>query len=80
MKDVKWRLRIAGDMRHDALEDLGLVSRGRPQLRIEILEFNLLATKVIAEATKGAPFVLLARLIREGVVLDALAHGVRVRL
>lgn len=66
---MKRRLRVSGDMRHDALEQLRLV-RGRAHVGVEVLELDLLAPEVVAEAVKLAALVLLPSFIFKGVALD----------
>jgi hypothetical protein len=66
------RLRVSRDMRDDALEDLGEIRRRRPELRIQVLELNLLAPEVISESSKVACAILFAFLMVKAVVLDSL--------
>ena len=77
MQILQRRLRISIDMTHDSLEDLGLVLGLRPQLRVQVLQLDLLAPEVLIEAAEGGALVLLAALILEGMALDALANQLR---
>jgi hypothetical protein len=76
---VQGRLRVAGDMRDYALEDLWLV-RLSPDFGVQILKLDLLAPEVISETIKCALAVFFATFILEGVAFDALADLRRVLL
>lgn len=59
-------------MRDDSLEDLGEIRRRSTELRIQVLEFDLLAPEVISESSKVACAILFAFLIVKAVVLNSL--------
>ena len=68
------RLGVSGNMGDDALEYLWFVSRRSAQFGIKILELDLLPPKVVAKPPECTPLIFFSGLVREGVVLDALAH------
>lgn len=70
---MKWRLRVARDMSDDSLEDLRLVGRGA-HVSVEVLELDLLAPEVVAEAMELAALVLFPILAVKGMPFDALPH------
>lgn len=77
---MKRRLGVAGDMRDNAFEYLGLVGRRRTHVCIQVLQLDLLSPEVVAEAPKGTRLVLFAILAGEGVFLNPLPHRGRVLL
>lgn len=74
---MKRGLGVTGDMSNYALEDLGLV-RGSAQIGIEVLELDLFAPEVVAEAAKRAALVLVTIFIVELVAFDSFSHLRRV--
>lgn len=73
----RW-LGVASDMRDNTLEYLRFFACRCSQLDIEILQLDLFPPKVIVKPAKLTPFVLITGLVREGMVLDSLAHSCRV--
>jgi len=67
-------------MRHYALEDGGSVTSLRANICVQVLEFDLLAPKVVREAAKDRAPVFLAVLAIKCVVGNALADGLGVAL
>lgn len=75
---MQWWLGVAGDMRDYTLEYLRFVACRCLQLDIEILQLDLFPSKIIAKPAKLTPLIFLASFVREGMVLDSLAHSCRV--
>ena len=72
------RLCVAGDVGHDALEDLGFVLARRAQLDVEVLQLEFLPPEIVAEPPKLALLVLFAAFVGELMAGDAFLHRRRV--
>lgn len=68
------RLGVPRDVRDYPLEDLRGIRGRSAKLGVEILELDLLAAEVVAKPSELAFIVLVALLVGEAVVLDALPH------
>jgi len=72
---MKRRLGVAGDMGNDALKDLRLVSASCTQFDVEVLQLDLLSSKIITKTSELALLILLAIFSVELMAGYALPHG-----